>query len=349
MNQQGMAAAAVKPHLIADLVVGFAAALAAVAVAQAALPNPKGELAAPQAEHMALRGVQQVSTVAPTPVDLPDYVYGDPIDGYEVISPFGYRKLPWEQAGRLHAGVDIAAPAGYPVKATADGVVVRAGVDGGYGRFVEVRHAEGLTSLYAHLGGIADGVQPGAAVRLGDRIGQVGNTGSSTGAHLHFEIHDAQDRPMNPEMFMGRQFATLADLPLREAASIPRRVRVAYVSYIPKKKLELMAARKAEKAAEDAQQVASLDTSRFGGKRITLTSGKPTTVTLSRMAYPTTGAGTLGKPSIDVMKPTSAGRGVPVRPKVIHLEPTSDDAPVATWKVESGTTETFSDWSSSGG
>lgn len=247
------AAQAVQPHWIADLVVGLAGALSAVAVAQAALPFPSAK--ATQAPAPILRGVQNISTA---PVDAPDFIYGEPVAGYEVVSPFGLRKLPWEAAGRLHAGVDIAAPHGYPVQAAADGVVVRAGHDGGYGRFVEVRHAEGLKTLYAHLGAIAEGMAPGAAVRLGQTIGKVGSSGSSTGSHLHFEVRDRRDRPLNPAMFIDKAYATAEDLPLRQAARIPRGVRIAVVSYIPRKKRELMEAREAAKEAEEGRQVAVL-------------------------------------------------------------------------------------------
>ena len=156
MDQQATALAAHQPHWVADLVVGVTGTLAAITVAHAALPINPGVALRPAHQPVALRGVQQVSAPPPAPV----YAYIDPVAGYDVISPFGLRKLPWEEHGRLHAGVDVAAPAGYPVQATADGVVTRAGFDGGYGRFVEIRHAEGLTSLYAHLGKTAAHIRP---------------------------------------------------------------------------------------------------------------------------------------------------------------------------------------------
>lgn len=263
MSQQ--TAHAVKPHWIADLVVGVAGALSVAAVAQAALPGgPSAGGAMRQAP--LLRGMQQVSTA---PVDAPDFVYGEPVAGYEIVSPFGLRKLPWEEAARLHAGVDIAAPFGYPVQAAADGVVERAGVDGGYGRFVEVRHAQGLSTIYAHLGAIDGAVKPGAVVRIGQRLGEVGSTGSSTGAHLHFEVRDKKHRPLNPEMFIDQAFATVHDLPLKQAARLPRGVRIAYVSYIPKKKRELMEKEAAEKkAAEEAAQLAALDAGKVTGPQV---------------------------------------------------------------------------------
>ncbi len=177
--------------------------------------------------------------------------FGEPAPGYPVISPFGLRQLPWEEAGRLHKGVDIAAPMRTPVLAAADGVVIRTGVDGGYGRFVEVAHAGGMSSLYGHLSRFE--TQPGARVKQGQPIGLMGSSGSSTGAHVHFEVHDPEGRALNPQMFIGRSFATLADMPLKAAARLPRgRVRLAFVSYIPPAKAALMLAREGAKAAAEA-------------------------------------------------------------------------------------------------
>lgn len=223
------------PHWAMDAAAGVAATLAAFTMAQAALP--------PSGQHRPEPAVPVAK--AQPPVKTTEVRFAQPVAGYAVISPFGLRQLPWEEHGRLHAGVDIAAPAGLPVRAVADGVVTRAGEDGGFGRFVEVRHAGGLLTIYAHLGSIA--TRSGALVQSGDTLGQIGSTGSSTGSHLHFEIRDRQDRPLNPELFMGQTFASADQLPLAEAARVPRRVRIAYVSYIPKSKRELMDAREAEK------------------------------------------------------------------------------------------------------
>lgn len=177
--------------------------------------------------------------------------FSDPVPGYPVVSPFGLRQLPWEEHGRLHQGVDIAAPAGSPVLAVADGVVEREGVDAGYGRFIEVRHAAGLSTLYGHLQAFDPAAQEGAPVRQGQPIGRIGSTGSSTGAHLHLELHDQDGRPLDPQRFLGRAFASAADLPLKAAARFPRGVRVAFVSFIPPSKRELMEQRAEQAAAED--------------------------------------------------------------------------------------------------
>jgi murein DD-endopeptidase MepM/ murein hydrolase activator NlpD len=184
----------------------------------------------------------------------PFIAFGDPVPGYPVISPFGLRQLPWEEAGRLHKGVDIAAPMGAQVLAAADGVIVRTGTDPGYGRFIEMAHKGGMGTLYGHLSAVL--AQPGMAVRLGQPIGLIGSTGSSTGAHLHFEIHDPDGRALNPEMFMGQRFASLADLPLKAAARLPHGpVRIAFVSYIPPARQAEMLAREEAKQDEIAPVV----------------------------------------------------------------------------------------------
>jgi murein DD-endopeptidase MepM/ murein hydrolase activator NlpD len=233
------------PHWAVDGLIGLASALAAITVAQAALPKPK-----PPVQPIALQPVAREPQAAPEPqaaADTPTeaqaqpeaqpvaaIAFGRPIDGYRIVSPFGVRQLPWEGAGRLHAGVDIAAPYGSPVFAAADGVVVGAGVNGGYGRYVELRHAGGLRTRYGHLSTWSARLTPGAYVSAGEQIAQVGSTGSSTGAHLHFEIRDARGRPLNPEFFMNRAFASLDDLPVDQAARYSGTVRIAYVSGYPR-------------------------------------------------------------------------------------------------------------------
>jgi murein DD-endopeptidase MepM/ murein hydrolase activator NlpD len=236
-------------HWLIDAVVGGGLALGLITVANAALPR----LERTRPEQPA------TARILPRPVARPAapaalIAFQEPAPGYPVISPFGMRKLPWEEAGRLHAGVDIAGPPGDPVLAAADGVVTRLAVDPGYGRFVEVQHAGGLVTRYGHLARYEARIRPGLTVRGGQALGAMGSTGSSTGSHLHFEIRDAKGRPLNPEMFLGRSFASAADLPLKAAARLPRGVRVAYVSRIPRAKREAMEARVQLAAAADAAQ-----------------------------------------------------------------------------------------------
>lgn len=138
-----------------------------------------------------------------------------PLPGHAVNSRFGLRRLSFERRARMHDGVDIAAPKGSPIHATADGTVVRTGVSSSYGHFVEVAHGDGLTSFYAHMCRTA-GLEPGTKVAAGEVVGYVGSTGHSTGPHLHFEIRD-EGKPLNPQDFMGRVFASAAQLTNVEA------------------------------------------------------------------------------------------------------------------------------------
>lgn len=96
-------------------------------------------------------------------------------------SGFGFR---W---GVLHAGIDIANAIGTPILAAADGVVIAAGSEGGYGNLVKLRHADGTVTLYGHNSSIM--VSVGERVMAGDQIAKMGNTGNSTGPHCHFEVH----------------------------------------------------------------------------------------------------------------------------------------------------------------
>ena len=101
-------------------------------------------------------------------------------DDFRFTSPFGRR---W---GRMHKGVDMAGPVGTPVYATADGVVTFAGWQNGYGRIIIVKHPFGLETRYPHLNAIR--VEVGQEVARGERVGDMGNSGRSTGSHLHYEV-----------------------------------------------------------------------------------------------------------------------------------------------------------------
>lgn len=110
-------------------------------------------------------------------------------------SGFGLRRDPVNGRPAFHEGLDIAAPPGRPVHATADGVVVLAGPHGDLGNAVFVSHGFGLTTRYGHLSGTA--VEAGQRVHRGDVLGYVGNTGHSTGYHLHYEVVK-DGSPVNP-------------------------------------------------------------------------------------------------------------------------------------------------------
>jgi murein DD-endopeptidase MepM/ murein hydrolase activator NlpD len=173
--------------------------------------------------------VAEAPPAPPPPPPEPEFAFGEPVAGHSVNSPFGLRRMPWESHGRLHRGVDIAARSGTPVTAVEDGVIVRAGTSASYGRFVEVKHEGGLTSFYAHLGRIERGAKAGASVSGGTVIGRIGSSGISTGPHLHFEMRRGET-PLNPTAFIGREFATAEQLPLKTAAYYPKKVRVAQAS-----------------------------------------------------------------------------------------------------------------------
>jgi murein DD-endopeptidase MepM/ murein hydrolase activator NlpD len=124
-------------------------------------------------------------------------VLRSPLSFARVTSHFGRRFHPISRVYREHHGVDYGAPTGTPVSAIADGTVVRAGWNGGYGNFVQLRHAGGLASCYGHLSRYGAGIKAGRSVRQGQTVGYVGSTGFSTGPHLHFEVRRGGS-PVNP-------------------------------------------------------------------------------------------------------------------------------------------------------
>lgn len=121
-----------------------------------------------------------------------------PAPGY-VSSTYGMRIDPFTGLPQLHAGIDFAANIGAPVTATADGVVTVAGPFGALGNTVQIDHGHGLTTLFAHMSRVD--VRTGDQVRRGDRVGAVGNTGRSTGPHLHYEVR-LNGIPQDPSRFI---------------------------------------------------------------------------------------------------------------------------------------------------
>ena len=114
-------------------------------------------------------------------------------------SGFGYRADPFTGAGAMHAGLDFKGPIGTPILAAADGRVTYAGWQGGYGNTIEITHANGLVTRYAHLSGFT--VPFGREVKRGVQIGRMGSTGRSTGSHLHFEVR-INGAAINPKKFL---------------------------------------------------------------------------------------------------------------------------------------------------
>jgi murein DD-endopeptidase MepM/ murein hydrolase activator NlpD len=111
-----------------------------------------------------------------------------PLEFRRISSNFGGRRHPVLGIFRRHQGTDYAANSGTQVRSIGDGVVVTAGVRGGYGNVIDVRHPNGIVTRYGHLRGFAKGVRSGARVAMGETIGFVGMTGLATGPHLHFEV-----------------------------------------------------------------------------------------------------------------------------------------------------------------
>ena len=152
------------------------------------------ELRALEAEQAAVAAqlASTAGTVDPGPIKGGSGELIWPVNG-SISSPFGPR---W---GRLHAGIDVPAPAGTPIRAAAPGSVIIAGVQGGYGNYTCIQHARSLSTCYAHQ--LSIGVSVGQSVDQGDVIGAVGNTGASFGDHLHFETR-IDGTPQDPMAYL---------------------------------------------------------------------------------------------------------------------------------------------------
>jgi murein DD-endopeptidase MepM/ murein hydrolase activator NlpD len=120
-----------------------------------------------------------------------------------IVSNYGMRKHPILKVRKMHEGIDFLLRRGTPVMATAQGTVQRAEETPGYGKVIEVKHPESeYMTRYAHLSEIPDDIYRGAAVQRGDTIGYSGNTGLSTGPHLHYEVHELDGPVLNPMDFL---------------------------------------------------------------------------------------------------------------------------------------------------
>jgi TP901 family phage tail tape measure protein len=127
-----------------------------------------------------------------------------PTANHIISSGFGSRKSPGGKGSTNHDGIDIAVPSGTLVKAAARGRVLRAGPNGGYGNYIELQHRSGVNTFYGHLSKIL--TSTGATVNSGAKIALSGNTGTSTGPHLHFGVHKA-GRTIDPRSMIGKKFA----------------------------------------------------------------------------------------------------------------------------------------------
>jgi len=126
----------------------------------------------------------------PTPTVDPMQVWVAPVAKAQLSSPYGPR---W---GTIHRGIDLAAPLGTPLLAMSGGVVTFAGQQSGYGNIVQIKYWDGTVSYYGHMNSMA--VKQGDAVKPGQLVGQLGNTGQSTGPHLHLEIHPGGGADIDP-------------------------------------------------------------------------------------------------------------------------------------------------------
>ncbi len=120
-----------------------------------------------------------------------------PIDGARMSSGFGMRRHPVLGYGKMHKGIDFAAPTGTPIYAAGDGVIEKAGRFSSFGNYVRIRHRSDLDTAYGHMSRIAAGIRPGSRVKQGQLIGYVGTTGRSTGPHLHYEVL-VSNKQVNP-------------------------------------------------------------------------------------------------------------------------------------------------------
>ena len=159
-----------------------------------ATQDPKFEQLFAKWEALDTRG--QGNLVADYGVKVPSRM---PLDDAKLTSDYGMRTHPVLGGRRNHKGVDLAAPRGTPVYATAGGVVGRADWYSTYGLFVRVEHGAELETRYAHLSRLA--VAAGQRVKKGDLLGYVGSTGRSTGPHLHYEVR-VSGEAVNPLPYM---------------------------------------------------------------------------------------------------------------------------------------------------
>jgi len=126
---------------------------------------------------------------------------GRPVESGYISSLYGQRTDPFDGRNAFHQGLDFAGTAGSRVLAVADGIISHAGLDGGYGRLIEITHGNGYVTRYAHNAKLL--VQQGQTVKRGDPIALMGSTGRSTGPHLHFEVL-RDGRSVNPLSFVRR-------------------------------------------------------------------------------------------------------------------------------------------------
>ena len=154
-----------------------------------------------------------------------------PLDGARISSSFGIRKHPISGYNKKHKGVDFAAPKNTPVYAAGNGVIEYVGRNGGFGKYIRIRHNNTYKTAYAHLNGYKKGISKGVRVNQGQTIGYVGSTGSSTGPHLHYEIiyQNKQINPMKLKLPSGK---TLEGKQLELFKKISKKIYANFLFYL---------------------------------------------------------------------------------------------------------------------
>lgn len=135
-------------------------------------------------------------------------------------------QLKYESRGfsRYHSGVDLMAPYGSPIRAAAGGTVIYAGWYYAYGKIVDIQHADGIVTRYAHMSEFAPGIARGTPVSAGQIIGKIGTTGRAHGAHVHFEVR-INGHPVDPDPYLKAGTCPAAPTPpLVEEARAPEQV-----------------------------------------------------------------------------------------------------------------------------
>jgi murein DD-endopeptidase MepM/ murein hydrolase activator NlpD len=131
----------------------------------------------------------------------------------EMVMPPGELRQISRGFSAHHSGIDLMAPYGSPIRAAAGGTVIYAGWYFAYGRIVDIQHADGVVTRYAHMASFAPGIAVGAPVSAGQTIGQVGATGRAHGPHVHFEVR-LNGHAVDPKPYLG--LAACPSLPLSE-------------------------------------------------------------------------------------------------------------------------------------
>ena len=172
-----------------------AAAVGAIDMSKVAAPTQTGEDAQFKQLFAQWDNLDR-ATPAATSVSVPSRM---PLDNTKLTSDYGMRTRPVLGGRRNHKGVDLAAPVGTPIYATADGYVSKAEWFSSYGKYVSIEHGANLQTRFAHMSDIA--VKAGTRIKKGDIIGYVGSTGRSTGPHLHYEVR-VDGQAVNPVPYM---------------------------------------------------------------------------------------------------------------------------------------------------